>query len=137
MKTGSLIILSIGLWLSVVQAHAANWTPLGENDAGAFFIDKASITGSGGMLQVATLLNWTEPHPLFGNNKKFYSSEVANTFLDCSAREMAFGSRTMYADANGKGRVVLAIELSENEVRLRKPAAGSTGDYLQRIVCAK
>lgn len=137
MKIALLAALSILLCLPACPAAAAVWTPLGENDAGTFFIDKTSITGDSGQLQVMTLLNWAEPHPLFGNSKKFYRSEIATTFLDCNTSEVAFGSRTMYGDVNGKGGVVFAIELGQNEVRLRKPSPGSTGDYLKQIVCAK
>ena len=118
-------------------ANAAQWTPLGENDLGTFYVDKASITQSQDLIQVDTLLNWAEPHPLPGNDTKNYQSEVALAYLDCKNSELAFGSRTMYADADGMGRVVFNIELTLNDVRLRAFSAGSTGEQLMKSICPK
>src|ERR1700693_2590119 len=92
-------------------ANAAQWTPLGENNFGAFYVDKASITQSQDLIQVDTLLNWVEPHTLLGNDTKTYQSEVALAYLNCKNSELAFGSRTMYADSNGMGHVVFNIDL--------------------------
>lgn len=118
-------------------ANAAQWTPLGENDLGTFYVDKASITQSQDLIQVDTLLNWAEPHPLPGNDTKNYQSEVALAYLDCKNSELAFGSRTMYADSGGMGRVVFNIELTLNDVRLRAFSAGSTGEQLMKSICPK
>jgi hypothetical protein len=118
-------------------ANAAQWTPLGENDFGAFYVDKATITQSDDLIQVDTLLNWVEPHPLPGNDTKTYQSEVALAYLDCKNNELAFGSRTMYTDTNGMGHVVFNIDLTLNDVRLRASSAGSTGEQLIKSVCPK
>ena len=91
-------------------ANAAQWTPLGENNFGAFYVDKASITQSQDLIQVDTLLNWVEPHTLLGNDTKTYQSEVALAYLNCKNSELAFGSRTMYADSNGMGHVVFHVK---------------------------
>jgi hypothetical protein len=116
-------------------ASAATWSALGENDFGAFYVDKATVTHASGLTLVQTLLNWVEPHPLPGDEDKYYLSEVAQTYLDCKNRELAFGSRTMYADADGTGPTVFSIALALNDIRLRAFSAGSTGEYLMKAVC--
>jgi hypothetical protein len=118
-------------------ANAAQWSALGENDFGAFYVDKATVAQTQGLIQVDTLLNWVDPHPLPGNDTKTYQSEVALAYLDCKNSELAFGSRTMYADSDGMGKVVFNIELSLNDVRLRAFSAGSTGEQLMKSVCPK
>jgi hypothetical protein len=115
-------------------AEAAEWTALGENDFGAFYVDKATIVQARGLIKVDTLLNWVEPHLVTGTEKK-YHSEIAQTYLDCKNRQLAFGSRTMYADTDGMGNVVFSIALALNDIRLRAFAAGSTGEYLVKFVC--
>jgi hypothetical protein len=118
-------------------ANAAQWSALGENDFGAFYVDKATIAPIQGLIQVDTLLNWVEPHPLPGNVDKTYLSEVALAYLDCKNSELAFGSRTLYADSDGMGRVVFNIALTLSDVRLRVFSAGSTGEQLMKAVCPK
>jgi hypothetical protein len=120
-------------------AHAAKWSALGENDFGAFYVDKATIVPVQGenLIQVDTLLNWVEPHPLPGNDAKNYLSEVALAYLDCKKNELAFGSRTLYADSDGMGSVVFNIALTLGDVRLRAFSAGSTGEQLMKAVCPK
>lgn len=120
-------------------ANAAQWSALGENDFGAFYVDKATLVpvpGQASLLQVDTLLNWVEPHPLPGNDKKNYSSEVALAYLDCKRNQLAFGSRTLYDDTDGMGHVVFSIALALSEVRLRAFSPGSTGEQLMKAVCA-
>jgi hypothetical protein len=116
-------------------ANAAEWTALGENDFGAFYVDKATIVQAQGLTKVDTLLNWVEPHLVTGTEKKYYHSEIAQTYLDCKNRQLAFGSRTMYADTDGMGNVVFSIALALNDIRLRAFAADSTGEYLVKFVC--
>jgi hypothetical protein len=118
-------------------ANAAKWSALGENDFGAFYVDKATIAPIQGLVQVDTLLNWVEPHPLPGNDTKTYKSEVALAYLDCKNNELAFGSRTLYDDSDGMGRVVFTIALALSDVRLRAFSSGSTGEQLMKAVCAK
>ncbi len=130
MKFAALVLLTVSS-----LASAAEWTALGENDFGAFYVDKATVIEAQGLIQVHTLLNWVEPHPLTGNDEKYYMSEIAQTYLDCKNRELAFGSRTMYADLNGKGRVIFTIALALNDVRLRAFSTGSTGEHLMKFVC--
>jgi hypothetical protein len=116
-------------------AYAAKWSVLGENDFGTFYVDKATIAPMQGMVQVDTLLNWVEPHSLPGNVDKTYQSEVALAYLDCSKKELAFGSRKLYADSDGMGAVVFNIDLGLTDVRLRGASAGSTGEQLLKSVC--
>jgi hypothetical protein len=78
----------------------------------------------------------SQPYPT-GDDKKNYQSEVALAYLDCKNSQLAFGSRTMYADSDGMGHVVFNIELTLNDVRLRASAAGSTGEQLIKSVCPK
>jgi hypothetical protein len=118
-------------------ADAAQWTPLGENDFGAFYVDKATIVRVQNLVEVDTLLNWVEPHPLPGNDAKNYLSEVALAYLDCKNKSLAFGSRTLYEDSDGAGHVVFNIQLALNDVRLRPFSAGSTGEQLMKSICAK
>lgn len=132
MKFVTLLLLMLGQC-----AYAANWTLVGDNGIGAFYIDKASTAPSNGVLQTQTLLNWSEPHPLLGNDQKYYTSEIATTYLDCHDKSMAFGSRTMYAGANGTGNIMFSIELKFGELQLRNFLAGSTGARLMQFVCSK
>ena len=118
-------------------ANAAQWTALGENDFGAFYVDKSTVTQANGLLQVDTLLNWVDPHPLPGDDSKTYLSEVALAYLDCKNSELAFGRRTMYADSDGMGHTVFNIDLALNDVRLRAFSAGSTGEQLMKSICPK
>ncbi|HEY4319499.1 MAG TPA: surface-adhesin E family protein [Herbaspirillum sp.] len=129
--------LFVALLTASSIANAAQWSALGENDYGAFYVDKATIAPVQGLIQVDTLLNWVEPHPLPGNDAKTYMSEVALAYLDCKKSELAFGSRTLYEDSDGMGHVVFTIALALNDVRLRAFSAGSTGEQLMKAVCAK
>jgi hypothetical protein len=118
-----------------MAANAAQWTPLGENDFGSFYVDKDSVSRSGDVIQVDTLLNWLDPHLLPGTDDKFYQSEVARTYLDCKDSEFAFGSRTMYAGDGARGRVIFNVVLTLNDIQLRAISGGSTGERLMRFFC--
>jgi hypothetical protein len=64
-------------------------------------------------------------------------SEVARAYVDCNNSELAFGSRTLYEDSDGMGRVVFKIALGLSDVRLRASSGGSTGERLMKAICAK
>ncbi|MDB5777468.1 MAG: hypothetical protein JWP38_3601 [Herbaspirillum sp.] len=120
-----------------MAANAAQWTPLGENDFGSFYVDKDSVSRSGDLIEVDTLLNWVDPHLLPGTDDKFYQSEVARTYLNCEDSEFAFGSRTMYAADGARGRVIFNVVLAFNDIQLRAISNGSTGERLMQFFCSK
>ncbi|MFL9923335.1 hypothetical protein PQR62_03595 [Herbaspirillum lusitanum] len=125
------------LALVTLSAHA-EWSPLGDNNIGSFFVDKNSIVSTRGIRQAQILLNWSRPQLLMGPGSKiYYLSEVSTAYFDCDSRQLGFGSRKMYSQANAKGEVLLAPQLSYSDVRLQDQVPGSTGERAINAVCGK
>lgn len=131
------LLLATALAALCPPAHA-EWQPLGENNIGSFFIDKSSIATTRGVRQAQILLNWNRPQLLMGQGSKtYYLSEVSTAYFDCSSRQLGFGSRKMYAQADGKGQLLLAPQLAYSDVKLQDPIPGSTGERAIEAVCGK
>lgn len=131
------LLLAAALTMTCVSAHA-EWMPLGENNIGSFFIDKSSIVTTRSVRQAQILLNWNRPQLLMGQGSKtYYLSEISSAYFDCSARQLGFGSRKMYAQADGKGQLLLAPQLAYSDVKLQDPIPGSTGERAIEAVCGK
>jgi len=126
----------LALLLVANQVLAAQWTPLGDNDYGAFFVDKTSITRSRGILQASVLLNWSQPQVLLGHDK-YYSSEVSVAYLDCEGKRIGFGSRTMYSKTDAQGIALFSPYLAYSEVKLQDTVPGSTGAQMIKAICDK
>jgi hypothetical protein len=118
------------------QALCAQWSVLGDNDFGTFFVDKASITRSRGILQAKVLLNWARPQPLLGHDT-YYASEISNAYLDCDDQRIGFGSRTMYSKADAQGKALFSPYLAYSEVKMQNAVAGSTGAQMIKAICDK
>lgn len=124
----------LALLLVSNQVFAAQWSLLGDNDFGSFFVDKASINRGRSILQVNVLLNWAKPQALQGHDK-FYSSEISIAYLDCEDKRIGFGSRTMYPKLDAQGAALFSPYLSYNEVRLQNTVPGSTGAQMVKAIC--
>ncbi len=127
---------ALALLLVSNQAFCAQWSLLGDNDIGTFFVDKASVERTRGVLQANILLNWSEPHALLGHDQ-FYASEVSIAYLDCDGKRIGFGSRTMYAKSDAQGAVMFSPYLGYSEVKLQNTVPGSTGALMIKTVCEK
>ena len=131
------LLLATALAAACLPAHA-EWMPLGENNIGSFFIDKGSIVNTRSVRQAQILLNWNRPQLLMGQGSKTsYLSEISTAYFDCSARQLGFGSRKMYAQPDGKGQLLLAPQLAYSDVKLQDPIPGSTGERAIEAVCGK
>lgn len=122
------------LLLVTTQAFAAKWSLLGDNDFGAFFVDRASIEHGRSILQANVLLNWVKPQVLQGHDK-YYSSEVSIAYLDCENKRIGFGSRTMYPKPDAQGTALFSPYLAYSEVKLQDSVPGSTGAQLVKRIC--
>ncbi len=131
------LLLGAVLATTGLTAHA-EWLPLGENSIGSFFIDKSSIVTTRSVRQAQILLNWNRPQLLMGQGSKtYYLSEISTAYFDCSNRQLGFGSRKMYAQADGRGQLLLAPQLAYSDVKLQDPIPGSTGERAIEAVCGK
>lgn len=126
----------LGLLLVSNQVFAAQWSLLGDNDFGSFFVDKSSITRTRGVLQANILLNWTQPQVLQGHGK-YYASEVSIAYLDCEDKRIGFGSRTMYPKLNAEGAPLFSPYLAYSEVKLQDTVPGSTGAQMIKAICTR
>jgi hypothetical protein len=124
----------LALLLVSNQVFAAQWSLLGDNDLGTFFVDKSSIERGRSILQANILLNWTKPQVLQGHGK-YYSSEVSIAYIDCNDKRIGFGSRTMYAKADAQGGALFSPYLSYGDTRLQDAVPGSTGAQMIKIIC--
>jgi len=124
----------LALLLVSNQVFAAQWSLLGNNDFGTFFVDKASISRGRSILQVNILLNWTKPQILQGHDT-FYSSEVSIAYLDCEDKKIGFGSRTMYPKIDAQGPALFSPYLAYAQVRLQDTLPGSTGAQMVKAIC--
>ncbi|MFJ3058092.1 surface-adhesin E family protein [Herbaspirillum sp. NPDC087042] len=131
------MLLTTLLAATCVPAHA-EWSPLGDNSIGSFFVDKDSVVVTRNIRQAQILLNWNRPQLLMGQGSKtYYLSEVSTAYFDCSNRQLGFGSRKMYAQADGRGQLLLAPQLAYADVKLQDPIPGSTGERAIEAVCGK
>jgi hypothetical protein len=123
------------------QVFATQWSLLGDNGLGTFFVDKSSIRRSHSILrasitQANILLNWNEPKLLQGGLGTYYASEVSIAYLDCEKKRIGFGSRTMYSKPNAQGEVLLSPSLDYSNVKLQDVEADSTGAQMLKAICA-
>jgi hypothetical protein len=132
------LALALALACAAMSARA-DWSPLGDNTIGSFFVDKSSIVVSRSIRQAQILLNWNRPQPLMGgqDTKTYYSSEISTAYFDCTNRQLGFGSRKMYSQPDGKGQLLLAPQLAYSDVKLQDPIPGSTGERAIEAVCGK
>ncbi|WP_034299009.1 surface-adhesin E family protein [Herbaspirillum sp. RV1423] len=124
----------LALLLVSNQVVAAQWSLLGDNDFGTFFVDKSSIERGRSILQANILLNWTKPQVLQGH-EKYYSSEVSVAYLDCENKRIGFGSRSMYPKLDAQGGALFSPYLAFSEVRLQDTVPGSTGAQMIKSIC--
>lgn len=124
----------LALLLVSNQVLAAQWSLLGNNDFGSFFVDKSSIERGRSILQVNILLNWSKPQVLQGHDK-YYSSEVSVAYLDCEDKKIGFGSRTMYPKIDAQGPALFSPYLAYGQVRLQDTLPGSTGAQMVKALC--
>ncbi|TWC67532.1 hypothetical protein FB597_104348 [Herbaspirillum sp. SJZ099] len=131
------LAIAMALACTALPAHA-EWSPLGDNNIGSFFVDKNSIVATRSIRQAQILLNWNRPQLLMGQGSKtYYTSEISTAYFDCNNRQLGFGSRKMYAQPDGQGTLLLAPQLSYADVRLQDPIPGSTGERAIDAVCGK
>ena len=126
----------LALLLASDQAFAAQWSLLGDNGIGAFYVDKGSISRNRGILQANVLLNWTQPQALQGRDTT-YLSEVSVAYLDCDGKRIGFGSRTMYPKIDAQGGALLSPYLAYADVILQHTVPGSTGAQMIKAICDK
>ncbi|MBP0597865.1 hypothetical protein J8I26_07125 [Herbaspirillum sp. LeCh32-8] len=137
LRASARMATALALCCVAASAHA-EWSPLGDNTIGSFFVDKNSIVVTRSIRQAQILLNWTRPQLLMGQGSKtYYSSEVSTAYFDCNNRQLGFGSRKMYAQPDGKGQLLLAPQLAYADVKLQDPIPGSTGERAIEAVCGK
>lgn len=131
------LAIAAALAITALPAHA-EWSPLGDNNIGSFFVDKNSIVVTRSVRQAQILLNWNRPQLLMGQGSKtFYASEISTAYFDCNNYQLGFGSRKMYAQPDGKGALLLAPQLAYSDVKLQDPIPGSTGERAIEAVCGK
>ncbi|MFZ1180728.1 MAG: surface-adhesin E family protein [Herbaspirillum sp.] len=131
---------ALTLLLMSNQVFAAQWTLLGDNGLGTFFVDKSSIRRShsilrAGITQANILLNWNQPQLLQGGLGTHYASEVSIAYLDCKKKRIGFGSRTMYPRPNAQGEALLSPSLDYSNVKLQDVEADSTGAQMLKVIC--
>jgi len=126
----------LALLLASNLALAAQWSLLGNNDIGTFFVDKSSISHTRGVLQANVLLNWSEPQVLLGHDK-MYSSEISIAYLDCDGKRIGFGSRTMYPKIDAQGGALFSPYLAYGDVKLQDTVPGSTGAQMIKAICTQ
>ena len=125
----------LALLLVSNQVFAAQWSLLGDNDLGTFFVDKSSVTRNRGVLQANVLLNWSRPQMLQGHGK-YYLSEISVAYLDCDDKQIGFGSRTMYAKPDAQGGALFSPYLAYGDVKLQDTVPGSTGAQMIKAICS-
>lgn len=137
LRTPARVAAALALAAAGMPAHA-EWSPLGDNAIGSFYVDKNSIVVMRSIRQAQILLNWSRPQLLMGQGSKtYYSSEISTAYFDCGNRELGFGSRKMYSQPDGKGTLLLAPQLAYSDVKLQAPIPGSTGERAIEAVCGK
>ncbi|MFJ3045530.1 surface-adhesin E family protein [Herbaspirillum chlorophenolicum] len=137
LRTSASLAIAVALAGTALPAHA-EWSPLGDNNIGSFFVDKNSIVSTRSIRQAQILLNWSRPQLLMGQGSKtYYTSEISTAYFDCSNHQLGFGSRKMYAQPDGKGTLLLAPQLAYSDVKLQDPIPGSTGERAIDAVCGK
>lgn len=137
LRTSVRLAAALALSCFAAAAHA-EWSPLGDNTIGSFFVDKNSIVVTRSIRQAQILLNWSRPQLLMGQGSKtYYTSEISTAYFDCNNRQLGFGSRKMYAQPDGKGTLLLAPQLAYSDVKLQDPIPGSTGERAIEAVCGK
>jgi len=124
----------LALLLVSNQVLAAQWSLLGDNDFGTFYVDKSSIERGRSVMQANILLNWNKPQVLQGHDK-YYVSEVSIAYLDCDDKRIGFGSRTMYPKADAQGPALFSPYLAYSEVKLQNTVPGSTGAQMIKVIC--
>lgn len=136
-RASARLVAALALGCAAMPA-LADWSPLGDNTIGSFFVDKNSIVATRSIRQAQILLNWSRPQLLMGQGSKtYYTSEISTAYFDCNNRQLGFGSRKMYSQPDGKGQLLLAPQLAYSDVKLQDPIPGSTGERAIEAVCGK
>ena len=83
---------------------AANWVPVGQSDAGVYYLDRASVISSGNIRRAWTMLDYRQPQTN-KQNKTYLSSRTMMEF-DCDKEFVRPRSFSLHAHNQLKGEVL-------------------------------
>ena len=121
--------LGIFFVLALIAAPAlAEWEKVLETDSAAYFIDAATLQKNGVLRRVAQLQNLKQ------RDKEGELSRRALVEYDCREAQNRTLALSMHADAMGEGK---KLDAYSDPSSPRKVAAGSSGEAILKVVCAR
>jgi hypothetical protein len=109
MKITSFVVLTL-LLCCAVPAYAENWDLLTRDKDTAVFVDKESVVRKGDVIEVWTMVDYTNAKPLkdqkFSSGRNLYSCDQRNKTITTL-------STVLYSEKMGEGAVVGKFEAGE------------------------
>jgi hypothetical protein len=114
--------LFVGLlvWLPSAWLHAADWMAVGLYEQGAFYIDRETISRTGSIRKVWTMLDYRQPQS--SSQGKTYRSTRTLMAFDCARSYVQSLSMSLHSGSNLKGEVLT----SEGIIREWQPVPPQT-----------
>ncbi len=121
--------LGLFFTLALIATPAlAEWEKVLETDAAAYFIDAATLQKNGVLRRVAQMQNLKQ------RDKEGELSRRALVEYDCREAQNRTLALSMHADAMGEGK---KLDSYNEPSSPRKVAAGSSGEAILKVVCAR
>ena len=121
----------LGLFFALAIAAApalAEWEKVSETETAAYFIDAATLQKNGTLRRVAQVQNLKQ------RDKEGERSRRALVEYDCREAQNRTLALSMHADAMGEGK---KLDSYNEPSSPRKVAAGSSGEAILKVVCAR
>jgi hypothetical protein len=118
---------------SAAAAPTANWQEVVKSDTQQVFIDVASLTRTGDVVQASAKTNFVSPM-VTAKNEPYLSAD--NVYrLDCAQRKVALKSIRAYADADLQGKVMQKANFYDNNLQWMDAPQDSVFAHMIDFAC--
>jgi Surface-adhesin protein E len=114
--------------------QAAQWVSVAKADTQEAFVDPASLTFTGSMVDVRAKQNFASPQTSAKKDKTYLSSQ-SNYRVDCAARKVAYRDIQAYEAADLQGPVVQKATFTEKNLQWMDAPKGTVFGELLDYAC--
>jgi hypothetical protein len=115
-------------------APTGQWTSVAKADAQEVFVDPASVTMAGTMVELRAKQNFATPQPAAKKDKSYLSSQSTYR-VDCTARKVAYKDIQAYSTADLQGEVVQKATFYEKNLQWMDAPQGTVFGELLDYAC--
>lgn len=131
---GSACTTTSGSGAAAPAGQAAQWVSVAKADTQEAFVDPASLTFTGSMVDVRAKQNFSSPQPAAKKDKTYLSSQSTYR-VDCAGRKVAYKDIRAYEAADLQGPLVQKATFTDNNLQWIDAPQGTVFGELLDYAC--